>query len=124
MAKHDLEDRLINFSVDIIKIADCTIKSFAGNHLAGQLVRSGTSTALNYGEAQSAESRKDFIHKLKIGHKELKETLVCLKIIQRGSLCKEDEKLQTCINECNELTAIFTTSINTALSNLRKENNS
>ena len=66
MKKFDLEDRLIDFSVTIIDIVNETPNTKAGNHLSGQLVRSGTFPALNYGEAQSAESRRDFIHKMKI----------------------------------------------------------
>ncbi len=66
--------------------------SKAANHLAGQIVRSGTSVALNYGEAQSGESRKDFIHKMKIVLKELRETFVCLKIIHKSNQF-HDEKL-------------------------------
>jgi four helix bundle protein len=66
MNKHDLEERLINFAVLIIDIAETMPDSKAGNHLAGQLLRSGTSPALNYGEAQSGESIRDFIHKIKI----------------------------------------------------------
>lgn len=64
MNKFDLEERLTDFAVKIIEIVDDIPNSKAGNHLSGQLVRSGTSPALNYGEAQSAESRKDFIHKV------------------------------------------------------------
>ena len=86
--KFDLEDRLIEFSVLIIKITENLINTRAGNHIAGQLVRSGTAPALLYGEAQSAESRNDFIHKLKILLKELRETLVALKIIKRVPLTK------------------------------------
>ena len=63
MNKYDLEERLIEFSVLIIEIVNEMPNTKAGNHLSGQLVRSGTSPALNYGEAQSAESKKDFIHK-------------------------------------------------------------
>jgi len=70
----DLEDRLIDFSVSVIKIADQLPKTYTGKHLGAQIVRSGTSPALNYGEAQSAESRRDFIHKMKISLKELRET--------------------------------------------------
>ncbi|MDZ7806660.1 MAG: four helix bundle protein [Gracilimonas sp.] len=66
MNKADLEDRLIKFSVLIIKILDDIPSTKAGNHLSGQLIRSGTSPALNYGEARSAESLKDFIHKLQL----------------------------------------------------------
>jgi len=84
MNKFDLEERLINFAVMIVRICE----SIAANHLAGQLIRSGTSPSLNYGEAQSGESRKDFIHKIKIVLKELRETYACLKIIHRSKLQK------------------------------------
>ena len=67
--KFDLDERLINFASDIIDISESLPKTLAGNHVAGQLVRSGTSPAFNYGEAQSAESRNDFIHKMKISEK-------------------------------------------------------
>jgi four helix bundle protein len=73
MNKFDLEERLIEFSVLVIEIVNEMPKTRAGNHLSGQLVRSGTSVSLNYGEAQSGESRKDFIHKMKIVLKELRE---------------------------------------------------
>jgi four helix bundle protein len=66
MNKSELEERLINFSVLILEISDDIPNKKTGNHLSGQLIRAGTSAALNYGEAQSGESRKDFIHKIKI----------------------------------------------------------
>jgi four helix bundle protein len=72
MNRFDLEERLINFAVLIVDISESMPKSYAGNHLSGQLLRSGTSPALNYGEAQGGESRKDFIHKIKIVLKELR----------------------------------------------------
>ena len=72
MKKHDLEERLINFSVLIIEIIEAMPDTKAANHLAGQLLRSGTSPALNYGEAQSGESRRDFIHKIKNSLKRIK----------------------------------------------------
>jgi len=62
MNKQELEDRLIDFAAAVITVANKFEKNYAGNHLAGQIIRSGTSPALNYGEAQSAESKKDFIH--------------------------------------------------------------
>ena len=68
--KFDLEERLIDFAVAAIKIAEILPKTYAGSHLAGQLTRSGSSPALNYGEVQSAESRNDFIHKMKVALKE------------------------------------------------------
>ena len=81
--KYDLEERLVSFAVRIIDVAESLPKTRAGNHLAGQLIRSGTSPAFNYGEAQAAESKDDFIHKMKVVLKELKETRVCLTIIGR-----------------------------------------
>lgn len=106
----DLEDRLIDFSVRIISVVEAMPDSRAGKHIAGQLVRSGTSPAPNYGEAQSAESRKDFIHKMKIALKELRETIIWLKIIERKPLSPPD-RLGPIITECNELISIFVTSI-------------
>ncbi len=74
----DLQDRLIDFAVEIIRIADSLPITKVGNHIAGQLIRCGTSPAPNYGEAQSAESRSDFIHKMKVCLKELCEIRVWL----------------------------------------------
>ncbi len=87
----ELEERLIDFAVSVIGVAEALPDSRAGRHVAGQLVRSGTSPAPNYGEAQSAESRKDFIHKMKIALKELRESLVWLKIIERKPLCERSQ---------------------------------
>ncbi len=121
MNKSDLEDRLVNFALLIIEIVNRLSNTKAGNHLGGQLVRSGTSPALNYGEAQSGESRKDFIHKLKVVLKELRETFVCLKIILRSNLCDAPEKIQIALKENNELISIFVKSIETAQNNLKNE---
>ena len=79
----DLEDRLIDFAVRIIRIAEALPKTKVGNHIAGQIIRSGTAPAPNYGEAQGAESRSDFIHKMKVSLKELRETRVWLLMIVR-----------------------------------------
>jgi len=76
--KYDLEERLVNFAIKIIDVVESLPRTRAGNHLAGQLIRSGTSPAFNYGEAQAAESRSDFVHKIGIVLKELKETRICL----------------------------------------------
>ena len=103
MNKFDLEERLINFSVLIVEITDSMPMTRSGNHLAGQLLRSGTSPSLNYGEAQSGESRKDFIHKIKIVLKELRESYVCLKIIYRTKLYKSEDKIKDALKENNEL---------------------
>ena len=118
MNKFELEERLINFSVLIIEISNEIANTKAGNHISGQLIRSGTSPALNYGEAQSGESRKDFIHKIKIILKELRETFVCLKIIYRTKLCKSENKMQAAMKENNELISIFVKSSETAQKNM------
>ena len=123
MNKFDLEERLIEFSVLVIEIVNEMPKTRAGNHLSGQLVRSGTSVSLNYGEAQSGESRKDFIHKMKIVLKELRETFVCLKIIYRTKLFKTESKIGKLLKDNNELISIFVKSIETAQKNLKAETN-
>lgn len=107
MNKSELEERLINFSVLVISIVNELPNTKAGKHLSGQLVRCGTSPALNYGEAQSGESRKDFVHKMKIALKELRETFVCLKIIYKAKLYKSKDKMTIAMKENNELISIF-----------------
>ena len=118
MDKFDLEERLITFSVLIIEIVNEMPNTKAGNHLSGQLVRSGTSVSLNYGEAQSGESRKDFIHKMKVVLKELRESSICLKIIHRTKLYRTEMKIENALKENNELISIFVKSIETAQNNL------
>jgi four helix bundle protein len=110
----DLEERLIDFAVRIIHTAESLPQTKVGIHIAGQLIRCGTSPAPNYGEAQSAESRADFIHKMKVSLKELRETRVWLLIIVRAKLIKPASKLEPLIAENNELISIFVTSIKTA----------
>ena len=112
--KFDLEERLIEFAVHIIELAVSLRHSRAATNLANQLARSGTSPALNYGEAQSAESRNDFIHKLKVVLKELRETAISLKIIKRVGFEISEQLLQACPDESRELTAIFAKSLLTA----------
>jgi four helix bundle protein len=116
----DLQDRLIDFAVRIIQTAESLPKTKVGNHIAGQLIRCGTSPAPNYGEAQSAESRSDFIHKMKICLKELRETMVWLIMIVRAKLIKPATKLDPLIEENDELISIFVSSVNTAKQNKRK----
>jgi four helix bundle protein len=108
--KYDLEERLIDFAVRIIRTAESLPKSKVGNHVAGQLVRSGTSPAPNYGEAQSAESRADFVHKMKLSLKELRETKVWLSMVVRADLIKSAIKLAPIIDENDQLIAIFVSS--------------
>jgi len=116
----DLEDRLIDYTIRIIRTAESLPKTKVGNHIAGQLIRCGTSPAPNYGEAQSAESRSDFIHKMKVCLKELRETRVWLLMIVRGKLIKQVSKLEPLIKENNELISIFVTSIETAREKMKK----
>ena len=118
MKNADLGKRLIDFSVSIIEIVNETPKSRAGNHMSGQILRSGTSVSLNYGEAQGAESRKDFIHKMKVILKELRETFVNLKIMHRSHLYKKEQKIVDAKQENNELISIFVKSLKTAKQNL------
>ncbi len=115
--KYDLEDRLIQFSLLIIDIVEILPSTKTGNHIAGQMIRSGTSPAFNYGEAQVAESRSDFIHKMKICLKELKETHIALQIIRRKPLVKDLLKVDKTIAECKELISIFVKSVETARKN-------
>lgn len=117
MNKQELEDRLIDFAATVITVANKFEKNYAGNHLAGQIIRSGTSPALNYGEAQSAESKKDFIHKMGICLKELRETFVCLRIIEKSNLSSDLENLILAKKEANELISIFVSSIKTSKNN-------
>jgi len=117
--KFDLEDRLINFSVNIADIVESLPNTRLGNHIAGQLLRAGTSPASNYGEAQSAESRRDFVHKMKIALKELREAYVWLKIIRCKNLVGNSDGLNQSLSENNELISIFVTSIMTAQRNMR-----
>ena len=120
MKPNELEERLIKFAVLIIEIVNEMPDTKAGNHLGGQLLRSGTSCPLNYGEAQAGESKRDFIHKMRIVLKELKETIVNLKIIHHAKLYKTEEKILVALTENNELISIFVSSINTANSNNKK----
>ena len=117
---YDLEERLIDFAVRIIQMAEFLPKTRVGKHIGGQVIRCGTSPAPNYGEAQSAESRSDFIHKMKIGLKELRETKVWLRMIVKANLINPASKLDPLLDENNQLISIFVTSINTARENKKK----
>src|SRR5438876_6616298 len=109
----ELEERLIDFAVRIIKLSAGLPKTPAGKHIAGQIMRSGTSPAPNYGEARGAESHADFVHKLRIVLKELNETLIWLRVIDRSQLLRK-ELITDIIGENRELCRIFTSSLKTA----------
>jgi four helix bundle protein len=112
--RYDLEERLLEFSVRIIKIVEQLPNTRTGNHVAGQLLRSGTSPYPNQGEAQAAESPKDFVHKLRISLKELRETQRWLKLIHKIPLNNRPELLNDILEETEELIKIFVTSIKTS----------
>jgi four helix bundle protein len=119
--KFDLEDRLIEFAVRIMDIVESLPRTRAGNYIASQLVRCGVAPSLLYGEAQSAESRDDFIHKMKILLKELKETRVCIKLVKRKEMVKP-KRLENISIENEELIAIIAKSIGTAQANNKPGN--
>jgi len=108
-----LENRLIDFAVRIIKLSTSLPKTPVGKHISGQILRCGTSPAPNYGEARGAESRADFIHKVRIVLKELNETSIWLRIIERSELLKA-EVLVGIVAENGELCRIFAKSLKTA----------
>ena len=118
--KYDLEERLIIFAVSIIKAAEALPSTKTGNHIAKQLIRSGTSPAPNYGEAQGAESRADFIHKMKVSLKELRETRVWLRIIIKANIAKTLPGIDSLIEESSQLILIFAASIKTAMENKKR----
>lgn len=111
---YDLEERLLRFSIKIIQLTDEMVASRAGNHVAAQLLRSGTSPFPNHGEAQAAESRNDFVHKLRICLKELRETSRWLRLVKEVPLADDNLLLKDLFREVDELTRIFVTSIRTA----------
>jgi len=110
----DLQDRLVDYAVRIIKLSEALPETKAGKHVSTQMLRSGTSPAPNYGEAQSAESIADFIHKLKISLKELRETEIWLKIIAKAQMIEPKSLIEPLLQETNELIAILFKSVETA----------
>ena len=110
---YDLEERLLEYAARIIRMVETLPNTRAGNHVAGQLLRSGTSPLPNHGEAQAAESAKDFLHKLRICLKELRESLRWLRLVQRVPLMTP-ERVEPLAKETDELIRIFRTSIKTA----------
>lgn len=117
-SKYNLQKRLVKFSALIINCIKSLKKEFASEHLTKQLIRSATSAALNYGEAQSAESKRDFIHKMKICLKELRESQVNIEILIEANLVNDVEEFKLVLKENSELVAIFTSSIKTTQSKM------
>jgi four helix bundle protein len=112
-AHFDLEDRLLDFSARIIRLVDALPNTRAADHVAGQLLRCGTSPYGNHGEVEAAESRKDFVHQLKVCLKELKETRRWLRLLSKSSMVSAP-KIAAILNETEELIRIFFSSVRTA----------
>ena len=118
--KYDLEDRLVEYTCRIIDVVEALPDTRAGNYIAGQLIKSCHSPTFNYGEAQAAESPRDFVHKMGVVLKELKECRTALKVIRKKEMIKPVNKLDSIYKETEELVAIIAKSISTA----KKNNNS
>lgn len=116
---YNLEDRLVDYTCRMIEVVEALPKSRSGNYMAGQLIRSCHSPAFNYGEAQAAESPDDFLHKLRVVLKELKECRISLKIIIKKNYILPLSKLNGIYQETEELIAIMGKSISTAEKNKR-----
>ncbi len=120
MKKFNLQERLINFAVQSIKHLEQLPVNVVNTHLKKQIIRSSSSPALNYAEACDAESRADFMHKIKVVLKELRETYVGMKILY--SLNTDPSfNFETVLKECNELIAILKKSYTTAKLNMKKK---
>ncbi|MBK6542611.1 MAG: four helix bundle protein [Flavobacteriales bacterium] len=112
--KKDLQERLEHFAIMVVKLTERMPMTPVGKYYSGQLLRSGGSAALNYGESQGGETHRDFTHKLKIVLKEMKESHVCLRIIRGAELHSDTSLVERALQEAKELVAIFTTSVKTA----------
>ncbi len=117
--RKEIEKRLVNFSLQILQLTEALKDTYISNHLTKQIIRSSTSAALNYGESQSAESQNDFIHKVSIVLKELRETDINLQMIAGANISANMELLESASKEGNELISIFYKTRKTAKSNLR-----
>jgi four helix bundle protein len=115
-----LSERSLDFVVKIIKIADALPKTISGRHIGGQLVRAGTSSGSNYEEGCGAESRPDFIHKMSVVLKELKESRFWLRIIARTQMLPPKE-INPVTDECGQLCAIIGKSVSTAKKGKRND---
>jgi four helix bundle protein len=115
--RKELEERLIDFSVQVFELSKKVPKEYFGNYLINQLLRSSASAALNYGEAQSAETKKDFVHKAGLVLKELRESNVNLKIILKTRIAANESDVVSVLDESNQLVSIFYRTVQTAKKN-------
>ena len=118
--ERDLQKRLIDFAGLCIQIKKSAERSFEGDHLGKQLIRSSSSAALNFGEAKGAESVKDFLHKQSIVLKELRESHINLLILEQNNLCSRSEVIKHALNEANQLVSIFVVSVKKSMENSKK----
>jgi len=117
----DIEDRLIKFSIRTYQLSGHFTKTEYSAYLTNQLLRSATSPALNYGEAQGAETTRDFIHKIGVVIKELRETRVNLKLIKESGICQDKGELEMLLMEIDELIAMFFTTLKTARAKMNSQ---
>jgi four helix bundle protein len=115
MKGDDIANRMLEFGVRVIRVVEALPKRLAGKHMGAQLLRSGTSAGANYEEGRGAESRADFVHKIGVARKEIREAYYWLRLIQRSEMVKPD-RISELIREADELTAILAASIKTAKS--------
>ena len=120
--KYDLEERLLNYAAAVVKLTEAMPNTRAANHVGGQFLRSGTSPLFNHGEAQAAESPNDFVHKMKICLKELRESQRALKLIQKVPLIDDVTHLEPLFKETDELIRIFAASLRTSQTNKLRSN--
>ena len=119
--KYDLEDRLLEYAAAVVQLTEVMPNTRAANHVGGQLLRSGTSPLFNHGEAQAAESPNDFVHKMKICLKELRESQRALRLIQKVPLIADVTRVESLFQETDELIRIFVASLRTAQTNKLRE---
>jgi four helix bundle protein len=119
MTTTELEERLINFAAMIIALDDSIKMNKAGITLIDQMTRASISSALNYGEVAGAESSRDFVHKMGIVLKELRETWIALRIVEIAKLSSNEDLLKKSLDESDQLISIFTKSIVTSKKKLK-----
>jgi four helix bundle protein len=112
----EMDERFLDFAIRVGAVVDALPDTRLGRHIAGQLVRCGTSPAPNYGEADAAESKNDFIHKLGVVFKELRESRIWIKMIIKGRLLPV-KRMSALLDECEQLCNIIASSLITAKKN-------
>jgi len=117
--RQEIEARLIKLALTIDSLCKHHNRSYLAQHITSQIIRSSTSAALNYGESQAAESKRDFIHKISVVLKELRETKISLKLIKTYIRAEQMNLFNSCQNECEQLIAIFYTTLKSIRQNIK-----